>query len=97
MKDLKNDCCLVAKGNINGSMFTMDAGTLEMSVVMFANGKGVVVDIDIWQKCISYVNIPGLKKMQVQNIVARLPKFKVDNMHEVCEACQFCKQARHVS
>ena len=32
--------------------------------------------------------------MQAQNIVAGLPKFKVAEMHKVCEASQFGKQAR---
>ena len=32
--------------------------------------------------------------MQAQNIVAGLPKFKVAEMHKICEACQFGKQAR---
>ena len=32
--------------------------------------------------------------MQAQNIVVRLPKFKVAEMHKLCEAYQFGKQAR---
>ena len=32
--------------------------------------------------------------MQSKEIVTRLPKFKVDGMHKVCEACQLGKQAR---
>ena len=32
--------------------------------------------------------------MQAQNIVARLPKFKVVEMHKICKAYQFGKQAR---
>ena len=94
-EDMKNDYCLVAKGNRNGRMFTLDVGILEMSVAMLAHEKGVVADIDIWHECIGHVNIQRLKKMQVQNVVARLSNFKVDNMHKVCEACQIGKQARH--
>ena len=62
---------------------------------MFAHGKGVVVDIDIWHKCIGHVNIQWLKKMKLQNIVAWLPQLKMDNMHKVCEACQLGKQANY--
>ena len=32
--------------------------------------------------------------MQSKQIVAGLPKFKVDGMHKVCSACQFGKQSR---
>ena len=55
--DMKNDCCLVAKGNRNGRMFTLDVGILEMSDAMFAHGKAIVVNIDIWHKWIGHVNI----------------------------------------
>ena len=33
--------------------------------------------------------------MQTQEIVTGLPKFKMDDMQNVCEACQFGKQSRH--
>ena len=32
--------------------------------------------------------------MQPKQIVAGLPKFKMDGMHKVCAACQFGKQSR---
>ena len=32
--------------------------------------------------------------MQAQNIVAGLPKFKVVEIHKICEACQLGKQTR---
>ena len=33
--------------------------------------------------------------MQMQEIVIGLPKFNMDDMQNVCEACQFGKQSRH--
>jgi hypothetical protein len=35
--------------------------------------------------------------MQSSEIVTGLPKFKVDGMHKICEACQFGKQTKNVS
>ena len=66
-----------------------------MSVSMFLPEKRVIADINIWHKRIGHVNIQQLKKMQVHNVIVGLPKFKVDNMHKVCEACQLGTQARH--
>lgn len=63
MEDMKNDCCLAAKGNRNGKMFTLDVGILEMSATMLAHGKCVFAYIDIWHKWICHVNIQWLKKM----------------------------------
>ena len=34
--------------------------------------------------------------MQNQNIVTRIPKFKVDGMQGVCEACQLGKKSKAV-
>jgi hypothetical protein len=34
--------------------------------------------------------------MQNSEIVIGLPKFKVDRMHKICEACQFGKQIKNV-
>ena len=87
VEDMKNDCCLVAKGNRNGMTFTLDVRIPKIGATMFAHEKGFVADIDIWHKHIGHVNILQLKKMQVQNIIVGLPKFKVDNMHKVREVC----------
>lgn len=54
VEDKKNDCCLVAKDNKNGRMFTLDA---KMSVATCAHGKWGVAYMDIWHKCINHVNI----------------------------------------
>ena len=60
MEDMKNDCCLVAKGSKNDRMYTLDAWILEMSASMFAHGKGVATYNDIWHKSIGHVNIQRL-------------------------------------
>ena len=84
---MKNNGFLIAKGKKKGKMFILDADMPELSAAMFAHGIGVVTDIDIWHKRIGHVNVHRLKSMQAQNIVAGLPKFKVAEMHKVCEAC----------
>jgi hypothetical protein len=89
VEDFKDKCCLVAKG-------TLDVGMPEVEVVMFAQGARVVADMDIWHKRIGHVNEQRLKSMQNSKIVIGLPKFKVDGIHRICEACQFGKQTNNV-
>ena len=55
---------------------------------MFAHGRGVIANIEIWHKCIGHMNIERLKFMQIHTIVVGLPKFRVDGMQKLCEACQ---------
>jgi hypothetical protein len=45
-------------------MFTLDVSMPEVEVAMFAQGTGVVADMDIWHKCIGHVNEQRLKSMQ---------------------------------
>ena len=70
-----------------GRMFTLDVNVPEVKVAMFLHGVGVIADVDIWHKQIGHVNLQRLKLMQSKEIVTGLPKFKVDGMHKVCEAC----------
>ena len=63
VEDLKNQCRLVAKGKRNGRMFTLDADIPEVQAAMFAHGRGVIADIEIWHKRIGHVNIQRLKSM----------------------------------
>jgi hypothetical protein len=77
-------------------MFTLDVSMPEVEVAMFAQGAGVMADMDIWHKHIGHVNEQRLKSMQNSKIVIGLPKFKVDGMHKICEACQFGKQTKNV-
>ena len=64
MEDFNDKCRLVAKGSRIGRMFTLDAGILAMNATMYAKGKGVVADIDIWHKHIGHANVQRLKLMQ---------------------------------
>ena len=73
---------------------TLDVDVPEVKVAMFAQGTGVVADIEIWHKRIGHVNVQRLKSMQNQNIVTGIPKFKVDGMQGVCAACQLGKQSK---
>ncbi len=56
VEDFKDKCCLVAKGKKVGRMFTLDVSMPEVEAVMFAQGAGVVADMDIWHKRIGHVN-----------------------------------------
>ena len=58
-------------------MFTLVAGIPAMTAAMYAKGKGVVADIDIWHKRIGYANVQRLKLMQSKGLVTGLPMFKV--------------------
>ena len=77
-------------------MFTLDVDVLEVKAAMFAQGTGVVADIEIWHKRIGHVDVQRLKNMQNQNIVTGISKFKVDGMQGVCATCQLGKQSKVV-
>jgi hypothetical protein len=96
VEDFKDKCRLVAKGKIVGKMFTLDVSMPEVETIMFAQGAGIMADMDIWHKRIGHVNEQQLKFMQNSDIVTGLPKFKVDGMYKICEACQFGKQTKNV-
>jgi len=63
VEDFKDKCRLVAKGKKVGRMFTLDVSMPKVEAAMFAQGAGVVADMDIWHKCISHVNEQRLKSM----------------------------------
>jgi hypothetical protein len=77
-------------------MFCLDVSMLEVEAAMFAQGTGVVANMDIWHKRIGHVNEQRLTSMHNLEIVTGLPKFKMDGMHKICEACQFGKQTKNV-
>ena len=54
---------------------------------MYAQGTGVIADVDIWHKRIGHVNPQRLKSMQTEGIVIGLPNFKIADIQKVCEAC----------
>jgi hypothetical protein len=95
VEDVKNQGKLIAKGERNGRMFTLDVNMHEMNSMLFTHGKGAR-DIGIWHKRVGHVNFQHLKLMEKQNLVGGLLKFGIEKvMSKVCEACQLGKQARH--
>ena len=46
-------------------MFTLGADIPEVQAAMFARGRGVIEDIEIWHKHIGHVNMQRLKSMQI--------------------------------
>jgi hypothetical protein len=92
---MKNQGKLIAKGERNGRMFTLDVNMPEVNSMLFTHGKGAE-DIGIWHKRVGHVNLQRLKLMEKQNLVGGLLKFGTEKvMLEVYEACQLGKQARH--
>jgi hypothetical protein len=92
---MNNQGKLIAKGERNGRMFTLDMNMLEVNSMLFTHGKGVR-DIGIWHKRIGHVNLQCLKLIEKQNLVGGLPKFgREEAMSKPCETCQLGKQARH--
>ena len=37
-------------------MFILDVDMLEIEAAMFAHGRGVIADIEIWHMCIEHMN-----------------------------------------
>ncbi len=95
VENVKNQGKLIAKGEKNGRMFTLDVNMHKVNSMLFTHGKGAR-DIGIWHKWVGHVNMQHLKLMEKQNLVGGLPKFRTKEvMSEVCETCQLGKQARH--
>ncbi len=95
VEDVKNQGKLIAKGENNGRMLTLDVNMHEVNSMLFTHGKGAR-DIGIWQKQVGHVNLQCFKLMEKQNLIRGLPKFGTKEvMLKVCEACQLGKQARH--
>ena len=67
--------------------------TNEFETVMFAKGKKVESDIDLWHKQFGHVNFSWLREIQSKDIIFGLPNFSGRN-GQVCEACQLGKQHR---
>jgi hypothetical protein len=88
VEDMKNQSKLIAKGERNGRMFTLDMNMPKMNSMLFTHGKGVG-NIGIWHKQVVHVNLQRFKLMEKHNLVRGLPKFKTEEvMSKVCEACQ---------
>jgi hypothetical protein len=56
VKDMKNQGKLIAKGERNGRMFTLDVNMPEVNSMLFTHGKGAG-DIRIWHKRVGHVNL----------------------------------------
>ena len=76
-------------------MFTLNVNMPKAGMAMYGQGAGGIADVDMWHKQIGRVIPQRLKAMQMQDFVTALPKFKMNDMQNVCEACQFGKQSRH--
>jgi hypothetical protein len=87
VEDIKNQGKLIAKGERNGQMFTLDVNMPKVNSMLFTHGKGVG-DIRIWHKRVGHVNLQRLKLMEKQSLVGGLPRFGTEEvMLEVCETC----------
>ena len=64
VEDYNKGCKLITKGKRVGRMFTLDVNMPTVKAAMFAQGAGVVADIDIWHKRIGHVNEQRLRSMQ---------------------------------
>ncbi len=95
MKDMKKQGKLIAKGEKNGQMFTLDVNMPQVNSMLFTHRKRAG-NIGIRHKQVSHVNLQRFKLMEKQNLVGGLPKFRTKEvMSKVCEACQLGKQVRH--
>jgi uncharacterized cupin superfamily protein len=95
VEDMKNQGKLIAKGERNGRMFTLDVNMPKVNSMLFTHGKGAR-DIGIWHKQVGHVNFQRLKLMEKQNFIGGFLKFGTEEVtSEVCEACQLGKQTRH--
>jgi len=56
VKNMKNQGKLIAKGERNGQMFTLDVNMFEVISMLFTHGKGPG-DIGIWHKRVGHVNL----------------------------------------
>jgi hypothetical protein len=74
VEDVKNQSKLIAKGERNGRMFTLDVNMPKVNSMLLKHGKGPG-DIGIWHKWVGHVNLQRLKLMEKQNFVKGLPKF----------------------
>ena len=89
VEDFNNKVRLVAKGNKDGRMFTLDVNMPKSSMAR------VIAIVAMWHKWIGHVDLQRLKAMQTQEVVIGHPNFKMNDMQNICEACQFGKQSRH--
>jgi hypothetical protein len=68
VEDMKNQGKLIAKGERNGRMFTLDVNMPEVNSMLFTHGKGAG-NIGVWHKQVGHVNLQHRKLMNEQNLV----------------------------
>ena len=85
VEDFNNKVRLVAKGNKNGTMFTLDVNMPKSSMAR------VIAIVAMWHKWIGHVDPQRLIALQTQEVVIGLAKIKMNDMQNICKACQFGK------
>jgi hypothetical protein len=79
VEDMKNQGKLIAKGERNVRMFTLDVNMPEVNFMLFTHGKGAG-DIGIWHKRVDHINLQRLKLMEKQKLVGGLLKFGAEEV-----------------
>ena len=79
---------IIAYGHQKGRMFILEMN--DVGTTMFAKGKKIKSDIDLWHKRIDHVNFQRLQELQAKQVVFGLPKFSCLEA-QVCEVCQLGK------
>ena len=64
VEDFKDGYKLITEGKCVGKMFTLNVNMPEVKAALFAQGTGVVANVDIWHNCIGHVNDQRLRSMQ---------------------------------
>lgn len=62
---------------------------------MYNKGARTIANVDMWLKVDWTCKFAKVESYATQEVVKGLPKFKTNDMQNVCEACQFGKQSRH--
>ena len=57
VEEYKKNGKLVAQGKNVGRMFMLDVNVPKMNAEMFAQGVGLVADVEIWHKRIGHINV----------------------------------------
>ncbi|MCO5567506.1 hypothetical protein L7F22_021200 [Adiantum nelumboides] len=94
VEEYKKNGKLVAQGKKVEGMFTPNVNMPEMNAAMFAQGTGVVVDVEIWHKWIGHANVQRLKLMQSKELVTGFPQFRVSEMQQSTKTSTLQRFAR---
>jgi hypothetical protein len=75
VEDMKNQGKLIAKGERNGRMLTLDVNMPEVNSMLFTHGKGAG-DIRIWHKRVGHVNLQCLSSWINKNLLEVFPNLE---------------------